>query len=331
MKRCLLFLCGLFLSTALLADTPLSQDPAISSFIDHMVVTYHCNRQQLQNWFDQTKIQEIISTRSGTAYEQKPWYQYRDFFLIPDRITQGVAFWHKYQASLARAAKIYGVPPEIIVAIIGVESNYGTVLGKYRVMDALATLGFGGSGRNQFFQNELSQYILYCIQNHQDPLSLYGSYAGAMGQPQFMPSSIQRYAVDFDHDGKIDIIHDTVDVIGSVANYFQKHGWTSGEPIAELAELQKQHSQWILDHPHVTTLARFKNLGIVSTIPLPLTLSANLLPLQGAQGTEYWLVFHNFKVIMTYNNSQNYALAVTLLAKAIKARYTQTLKPNTKL
>lgn len=237
---------------------------------------------------------EVIQ-RITTPYEALPWLKYRKLFLTEKKIDGGVAFWRQYKDSLAKAEAIYGVPAELIVAIIGVESAYGENKGKFMVLQALATLAFDYAPRAKFFRSELTQYLVMAHEQGLDPLSIKGSYAGAMGFPQFIASSYRNYAVDFDKSGKIDIINNMHQAIGSVANYFKVHGWQSGHPVVRNL---RSPAQQLRQSAH-----------------------AKLLEMDGENGKEYWEGLDNFYVITRYNHSDNYALAVYQLSQAIAQKY----------
>jgi membrane-bound lytic murein transglycosylase B len=268
---------------------------------------------------------DIIEAMERPA-EAKPWYQYRRIFLTPSRIQGGVRFWRSNEGPLARAAKEYGVPPEIITAIIGVETRYGAVIGRYRVLDALTTLAFGYPKRAAFFRNELEGLILLSREEKIDPVTSYSSYAGAMGLPQFMPSSYRAYAVDSDGDGRRDLWNSIADVIASVANYFHSFGWRKGEPVVLEAHSATPPPQPLIDAGMKPSLP-LKTLaehGITTDPPLggdPVDSEtlASLIHLEGGQGDEYWVGLNNFYVITRYNHSNLYAMVVYQLSREIRA------------
>ncbi|MBS0359128.1 MAG: lytic murein transglycosylase B, partial [Proteobacteria bacterium] len=228
------FLLCLILSLPIFAwanhSTPLVDEPQVQDFIHMMVEKHGFSESYLEGLFQKTQIDPLVLQAMRKPYESKPWDKYREFFITPKRILDGARFWEAHAKTLERAEKEYQVPQEIIVAIIGVESNYGENKGKYPVFSTLATLAFAYPARSKFFKSELAEYLLLTREQNVDPLSLYGSYAGALGQPQFMPSSYRRYAIDFNGDGKKDLFNNDDDVIGSVANYFHHHGWKDKEP-----------------------------------------------------------------------------------------------------
>lgn len=295
--------------------------PGIPAFIDEMVAKHQFKRNELEQVFRVAEYRaDAIDSITKPAI-LKPWTEYRPSFINPQRIGEGVQFREKYSAALKRAEKQYGVPQEIILGILGVETMFGRNTGRYRALDALTTLAFDYPRRADFFHDELEQYLLLAREQEFDLMSVQASYAGALGIPQFMPSSYRRYAVDFNHNGKIDIMNEPEDAIGSVANYLKQYGWRSGEPVAILCKIDDE-----------------KRLGVVGeSRPFIAWQDAGVTPLQKPDGylppswlldftvetgKEYWLVFSNFNVIMRYNNSNYYAMSVFQLAEEIRrARY----------
>jgi membrane-bound lytic murein transglycosylase B len=263
---------------------------------------------------------QIIAAISRPA-EALPWRRYREIFLQPERIQGGVLFWRENSAALEQASNAYGVPVEILVAVIGVETRYGRNAGGYRVLDALATLAFDYPKRADFFRGELEQFLLLTREQKLEPLELKGSYAGAMGTPQFIPSSFRRFAVDFDVDGRIDIWNSNADAIGSVANYFKEHGWQSGGLVALrlAAEVAPAESLLSDDLEPGLSPAMLAQNGIVSPLPIPADNKVKILTLESESGPEHWLGFWNFYVITRYNHSVLYAMAVYQLAQDILA------------
>ena len=269
------------------------------------------------------KQQSILDAIARPAEKSKPWYEYRAIFLDEKRIDRGVAFWFEYETALQRAEKIYGVPPAVIVAIIGVETRYGTVTGNYRVLDALTTLGFDYPPRAAFFSKELEHFLLLVNEQKQNPLELKGSYAGAMGYGQFMPSSYRAYATDFDDDGVADIWNNPVDAIGSVANYFNAHGWQSGQQVMLQAKAANIYNEKLVNQIQPPILA-VKDLSAAGFTPVARGLlpTEKVIPLlfENEKGQDFWLGLNNFYVITRYNRSPLYARAVWELSEAIKER-----------
>ena len=293
--------------------------PAAQQFISEMV-SEGFNADQLRTVLSSAERQEsILKAISRPAEKRLNWGEYRNIFLRDKRINQGVEFWNKYEAALKRAEDTYGVPAEIIVAIIGVETRYGRNMGSYRVVDALSTLGFDYSPRGAFFQGQLKEYFYLVREENVDPLSLKGSYAGAMGFGQFIPSSFRNFAVDFDGDGKKDIWNNPVDAIGSVAHYFSAHGWKAGEPVRSNVVMEKLADEsWInASLKPELTLAQWAERGIHTRTDLDLQDKATLIRLETDGEFHYWFGLHNFYVITRYNHSRLYATAVYELSQAV--------------
>lgn len=261
----------------------------------------------------------VLNAISRPAERTRPWHEYRDIFLTRARVADGVDFWRENAAALTNAHEAYGVAPEFIVAIIGVETSYGRVTGSYRVLDALATLAFDYPPRGSFFLGELTQFLLLVREEGRDPLSLTGSYAGAMGFGQFIPSSYRAYAVDFDGDGRRDIWSNVTDAVGSVANYFDRHGWRGGGPVALQVEVEGAEAAAATNAGLAPNydVAELRDLG-VRVQGVPDDAKAALFQMEAVDGHEYWLGLHNFYVITRYNHSAMYALAVTQLAELLR-------------
>ena len=297
------------------------EHPEAKIFIDEMVSEHSFDRKQMENWFaNANKQQSILDAIARPAERTKTWKEYRPIFIVPLRVTNGVKFWQEHKDVLARAEKQWGVPAEMIVAIIGVETNYGRNTGSHKVIDALSTLAFDYPPRSPFFRKELQNYFLLIREQKQDPLAFKGSYAGAMGYGQFMPSSYREYAVDFDGDGFTDIWNNTTDAIGSVANYFKRHGWKEGEPVAVRARFEGKPDGITFNQiePPQQTVADWKKRGFEPITPLDDSLPAVVLQLEGQHGTEYWIAPRNFYVITRYNRSHLYSLAVFQLSQQLR-------------
>jgi membrane-bound lytic murein transglycosylase B len=307
-----LFLFSLWWPHTAAAADHLSDQPEVKKFISQMVTQHHFVRAELIALLNAVKPRPTVINSVKAPLEQKPWRTYQMLFVNEWRVREGVEFWNKYRTALARAEKKYGVPASIIVATIGVETKYGKNTGNYRVLDALANLAFSDSPRAPFFRSELKEFLLLVREEHLDPLKVMGSYAGAIGQPQFMPSSYRHYAVNFSGNAKIDLSHNEIDVIGSVANYYHKHGWKTDRPVAIKTPLTSHHSS-------------FLSTAYVDPAAYGITTLSNektkLIELDGYFGREYWLGFHNFDVIKRYNPSNLYAMAVYQLSY-----YISTLK-----
>jgi len=300
-------------------------DPEVRVFIDAMVKQHRFDRQQLETLFAGAKKREdILEAISRPAEKTKPWHEYRKIFLTPKRIDGGVEFWRENVDILERASRKYGVDPAVIVAIIGVETRYGANTGSYRVIDSLSTLAFAYPPRSKFFRSELEQFLILTREEHVDAGTVEGSYAGAMGYGQFIPSSYRNYAIDFNADGKRDLWDSLDDIIGSVANYFHRHGWRAGEPVANKVTSttpikESQISKKL--KPGKKTAGEFSREGITSTPPLPDKQPVALLKLEQSSGPEYWLTSNNFYVITRYNRSPLYSMAVYQLSEAIRDEY----------
>lgn len=291
--------------------------PEVQQFMDKLVQKDGFDRSWVEHAFQGAqKRQSIIDAMTRPA-ESKPWFQYRDIFVTDKRIDGGVAFWDQHAQPLQQAETSYGVPADIVLAIIGVESFYGRQHGGYPVIDALSTLSFDYPSRQTFFQTELEQFLVLCREQDLDPLKPMGSYAGAMGAPQFMPDSYRTYAVDFDGDGKRDIWDDWPDIIGSVANYFHLHGWQPNGLTVVPAGAPKDA---LLPTSTPTTVKALRQLGVVVSDGISDDAEAVLIGLQQQDGMEYWVGLHNFRVITQYNKSPLYAMAVIQLANAISER-----------
>lgn len=273
-----------------------------------------------------------VISRIQTPWEAKPWHQYYPIFLKEERISAGVNFWKAHEETLKRAEKTYGVAPEMIVAILGVETLFGKHKGKYSVLDSLYSLGFhypvrkGYRDRGPFFKSELAHFMKLAYQEEFDSKATKGSYAGAMGWGQFIPSSYLHYAVDFDADGKRDLFNNPVDAIGSVANYFAEHKWKSGEPVAYQVKLAKDDAtKFVSRNPKPKhQIHKLVASGVSITEDLNFEQKAALLAMEQPDHKDYWLGLHNFYVITRYNHSPLYGLAAFLLSQEIKTRYDQS-------
>ena len=263
---------------------------------------------------------DIIEAITRPA-EAKPWHKYRAIFVTSERARAGLAYWRDHEPVLHRATEKFGVPPEIIVAIIGVETRYGQNTGRYRVVDALSTLAFGYPKRGSFFRNELEQFLLLSREQGIDASDAKGSYAGALGEPQFIPSSYRSYAVDFDGNGRKDLWQSDADAIGSVASYLQRHGWKAGEPVTFPARIEAP-PPGCFEAAGMEPSIPVKELeaaGIRVDQDLPPGARASLIRLENERDEEYWLGLNNFYVITRYNHSNLYAMAVYQLGRDILA------------
>ncbi|MFQ5546668.1 MAG: lytic murein transglycosylase B [Woeseia sp.] len=292
----------------------------VSQFIDSMVSKHDYDRRTLKRLLRNAKTQKsILEAIAKPAEKTKSWSEYRAIFVTEKRIDAGVDFWREHESELSRISRQTGVPCEILVGIIGVETYFGRITGGYRVMDALTTLAFEYPPRAAFFRRELEEFLLIVREENIEASMATGSYAGAMGAPQFMPSSFRAYAIDGSADGKRDIWTDWSDVIGSVANYFVAHGW---QPSSEIVARATLGTTWHGEIPEHTlspaeTVSSLSRQGVLFATDLPNDHESQLFALQGANGDEHWVGFHNFFVITRYNRSIMYALAVHQLGQEI--------------
>ena len=266
------------------------------------------------------KQEKVLEAIQRPAEKKKNWEEYRAIFITPKRIEKGMQFWTENAQTLALAERRFGVPPEIIVAIIGVETFYGKYQGKFRVLDSLVTLGFDYPPRQKFFRSELEQFLLLTREESFDPDVIKGSYAGAMGKSQFIPSSYRRYAIDFNEDGKRDLWESNQDIIGSVANYFSRHGWQVDEPITIPVTIYGERYSSLLDKglKPVASVSDLPQYDVEVDASQYLQKKVALLELKNENSLEYWVGFDNFYVITRYNHSHMYAMAVYQLSQQIK-------------
>ncbi len=306
--------------------------PGIPAFIDEMTAKHGFKRAELEQVFQRAQHQQAIIDLISTPAAIKPWLEYRAIFVNDKRISGGVQFWQRHAKALKLAEKQYGVPQEVIVAVIGVETQYGRNSGKFSVLDALTTLAFDYPRRADFFRSELENYLLLAREQEWELFKVQGSYAGAIGIPQFMPSSYRKHAVDFNNDGIIDLLNDPLDAIGSVANYLKQFGsprsvWLSGEPVAVRARVGEVVPPGMRSNPKKSGVFRIKEMysmatwtavGVTPVTQLDGDKPALLLDFTVADGVEFWLAFNNFQVITLYNNSNFYAMSVYQLAEALR-------------
>ncbi len=295
--------------------------PEVEAFIDEMVRKHDFSAGELGRLFAQVRSRPAILRAISTPSEALPWHQYRGRFVNEKRIADGVRFWRQNAATLARAAERYGVAQEIIVATIGIETSYGRNRGAFGVLEALTTLAFDYPRRAAFFRGELEEFLLLTRDNRFNALALKGSYAGAMGIAQFMPSSYRRYAVDFDGDGRVDLWSTPVDAIGSVANYYHVHGWRDGEAVVVLADAGASSVDGVsvANLMPVITVAELRGRGVEPLSVVSDDVKAALFVVQAEHGAQPYLGLNNFYVITRYNRSINYALAVHELASELRS------------
>ena len=301
--------------------------PEVKKFIDDFSVKSDYSKDSLNNLFESVTTQtSVLEAIARPAEKKKNWTEYRKIFITDKRIKEGLVFWSENAQILAEAERKYGVPPEIIVAIVGVETFYGRYKGKYTVLDSLVTLGFDYPPRQKFFRSELAEFLLLAKEENLDPIAIKGSYAGAMGKSQFISSSYRNYAVDFDENGRRDLWDSNEDVIGSVANYFKRHGWQAGELVTVPAKVKGKRYKALLDKgiKPVASVSELPQYGVIAEYNLTTeqAVDANqsvaLLEFNKNDSDEYWLGFNNFYVITRYNHSHMYAMAVYQLSQLIK-------------
>ena len=305
------------------AGADYSQRDDVRTYMDELVSEHGFDRAELTATFRDARHQpRIVEAISRPAERALKWYEYRRIFIQDSRIDQGVAFWTENEASLRSAEESFAVAPEYVVAIIGVETRFGRIMGSHRVLDALSTLAFDYPPRADFFRNELTEFLLLAREEGRSVGAMKGSYAGAMGYGQFIPSSYRNYAVDFDNDGLRDIWANKADAIGSVANYFAEHGWRPAQDVAlrvDVADAEQADAAVLRGLDLNKTVGELRALGVEAP-GLKAAEAAALLRMELEDGAEYWMALHNFHVITRYNRSQMYALAVHQLSQAIKAR-----------
>ncbi|MFO1346986.1 MAG: lytic murein transglycosylase B [Pseudomonadales bacterium] len=322
-----LLLLGILLATGGLRAGEFEQRSDVQAFAAEMQTRYGFKKEDVLNVLSHAeKKQSILDAIARPAEKAKPWKDYRKIFLTPARVDGGSNFWLTHEQSLQEVSNNFHVEPEMIVAIIGIETSYGKNTGSYRVIDALSTLAFDYPPRSAFFRQELQIFLLLAREQKKDPLTLTGSYAGAMGYGQFMPSSYRNYAADFNHDGFADIWDNPADAIASVANYFKQHGWQMGEPVLVRANTVAGFDTNLLaSNGGFKPQLSLQELAVRGAAPVVGNLGndrkAVLISQEGDYGTEYWLGFNNFYTITRYNNSSMYAMAAFQLAEAIKAEH----------
>ena len=307
------------------------------SFLDRSDVRAYFDKLSQSNDFSKKYLKEIFSNHkpnlkilelmSRPAEKRLEWHEYRKILVDERRVSLGIRFWEDNLKALEDAERVFGVSPEVIVAIIGVETRYGKIMGSFLVVQALATLAFDFPSRADFFRKELTNYLILTRSQNLDPLSLKGSYAGAMGYGQFMPSSYQAYAVDFDGDGFKDIWNNKADAIGSVANYFSEHGWQGDGPVIVRGYKQIGSETSIKANVSLkpSILAgELKKEGINSSLADATEVALFLMQAEG--GEEYWLGLNDFYVITRYNHSSMYAMAVHQLSQELREKRLELLR-----
>lgn len=319
--------CGLLMwTTSLQAQQEVGPsteiDAAKEAFIAELASTHQIDAERIRDVLANAERNEDVLGAIQRPWEARPWHRYHGIFLTEQRIQRGVEFWQQHRETLARAEAEYGVPAQLIVAIIGVETFYGEYMGNYRVLDALYSLGFYYPPRQSFFRSELAEFIRLAESEGLETFEVKGSYAGAMGFGQFISSSYRAYAVDFDGDGQRDLLNNQVDAIGSVANYFARHQWRKGQPVvipawpnrvSDLATLTSGRGQ-SLTH----TVGSLREAGVDFVTQMPADTPARLFEFEEEEGASYWVGLPNFYSITRYNHSPLYAMAVHLLSEEIR-------------
>ena len=320
MKKISKIVMTLIMLLPMAAQANYAQRKDVQKFIDKMVKQHDFDRAVLNQWVAKAnRLDGVLEAIAKPAEKTLTWKQYRPIFLKQKRIKLGKEFMQKNAALLERAEKETGVSKSIITAIIGVETYYGRHKGKTAVFDSLMTLGFDYPPRSKFFRSELEHFLLLAREVDIDISSIKGSYAGAMGMPQFISSSYRAYAVDFDGDGKRNLWDNTADVIGSVANYFKKHGWRRGGDVVQRARVKQKPEDATRNKlkPH-TSIGDFRHQGVFTDKAFADDVMATLVTLEGVDGTEYWFGLENFYVITRYNHSALYAMAVYQLSQELE-------------
>ena len=321
MNRHIIFFTILIQTVTAGAEVNYIQRQEVQSYLEEIVKSYGFDKKELHKLIGGVKKQKSAIKALDRPAEAKPWHEYRNIFLTKARIEKGVLYWRKNKHFVKKASEHYKVAPEIIVSLLGIETFYGRITGRFLTLDTLVTLGFDYPRRSKFFRKELTQFLLLCREENLDCSNVTGSHGSAMGLGQFIPSSYRAYAVDFDGDGKRDLWKSDADVLGSVANYISKHGWILNAPVAEITDLQAEPLSPLLNKK----LKPF--LGLKDLQPFNITgehFSPQeepfiLLGLQeSAKNTAVWVGYYNFYVITRYNHSRRYAMAVYQLSRELK-------------
>ena len=303
-----------------------AEHPGTEQFVERAVAEYGLQESEVREILAEAEYKQSIIDAISRPAEGKPWHEYRQIFLTDKRINEGIDFWIENRELIAEASEKLGVDEQIIVAIIGVETFYGRVTGNYRTIDALVTLGLYypqnlSSDRSEFFSSELMQFMQLAKEENIPAIETTGSYAGAMGMGQFMPSSYLEYAVDFDGDGSRDLWRSTPDVVGSVANYLHRHGWQAGEPITVRARASKEAAFDEVSsrtYKPSASVAEWQQKGFRSSTEFAADIPVGMIKLVEEDRNSYWMTFKNFYVITRYNRSPRYAMAIFDLSEEIK-------------
>jgi len=294
----------------------------VRQFMAAMVQRHGFSKKELESVFRRVQAQPTVLKSMTLAPESsRAWQSYRAIFVNPVRIDAGVRFWNRHALALERASAEFGVPEEIILGIIGVETTYGRNMGSYRVIDALTTLAFDSPNRGEFFRAQLESYLLYTRETKTDVFRMKGSCAGAIGIPQFMPGSYRRFAIDYDGDGRKDLAESPADAIGSVANFLREHGWQRGQAIAVPAAVEGSAARLLVDSGFkpLYRAADLPSFGVKPASDLDAGALCSLIELESpSQPSEYWVGLQNFYVLTRYNRAGFYGIAVLELGRAVK-------------
>ena len=317
------FIALLLFSSSVSSSLIYLERPEVRAFIEQMVVQHKFREKDLKRWFAQVRHQASVIQAMSLPVDKPPvWHEYMPRFVNPGRINAGIKFWDSQQSVLAKVETEFGVPAEIIVAIIGIETSYGKIQGNYRVLDALTTLAFDYPRRAEYFRQELIEFLLLTRELGWSPLTPRGSYAGAMGIPQFMPTSYRNHAVDYDADGAIDLWKSTADAIASVARYLVSFGWQNGQSLLVPVNLETEQA---IASPNPSSLERHSiahwykaGARLNGKLAIDDHEQVLLIMLEEQHGPTYWFGLNNFYVLTRYNRSRVYAAAVCRLAEAIR-------------
>ena len=296
-------------------------DPAYPTFKNEMVTRYQFTPAEVDNIMVNARLKPNILAIMAKPGESKDWYDYQPQFVTQANIKKGIAFQNLHSEALSRAEATYGVPNEIILGILGVETGFGANKGSFSALDALSTLAFKDPRRSDYFKQELIELLVYCRDQKIDPTTVTSSFAGAIGFPQFMPSNIHKYGVDFDGNGFADLYNSPVDAIGSIANYLASHGWQKGKPIGYRAKYEGTDDNLVVskDLTKPRPAKELFELGLTPiSAPVAPTDLVNGVRLIGDKGPLYWFTYPNYQVITTYNRSRLYTTAVWQLGAAIR-------------
>lgn len=318
-------------------DVSAYSKPEVKQFIREMVKNHNFNEKYLiqlfkqVKWYNKVPLLTPIKKPTAPSIDKAPWWKYREAIVNEARVQEGIAFWKEHHAVLKKAEETYGVPASMIVGTLGVETRYGRITGKHSTLQVLTTLSFNKTRRNKFFKNELKEFLLLAREQRLNPLSIKGSYAGALGWPQFMPSNYRRHAVKFGNKNHIDLFNHAPDIIGSIANYYKNHGWKTGEPVIAQASINGNKHRLIPKKIRPTlTLSQLSKLGVKGP-PFYLRYpneKATYFNLEGKYKMQHYLGFNNFFVIMRYNPDRKYSMAVYELGQIVATKVKQDAQPH---